>query len=566
MKKLFHEVDFCVVGGGMAGVCAAISAARHGAKVAIVQDRPVFGGNASSEIRMWIGGAAVANELYRESGIVEEIELENYYRNTSLSYTVWDSIVYEKVKAEKNIKVFLNCVAQSVEMNGDRIESVTGYQLTTETYHTIKAKIFADCSGDSVLAPLTGAEFRIGREAASEYDENIEPEVGDSKTMGMSCLIQARETTSPKKFIPPAWAYKYPDDNSLKDRPHDPSTNWWWIELGGDKDSIHDTEELRDELLKIAFGVWDHVKNYGNHGFENWELDWIGFLPGKRESRRYIGDHVVCQKEVEAAGKFDDVVAYGGWTMDNHFPEGFYYDGGHPTIYNRCPSPWGLPYRSLYSKNIANLMFAGRNISVTHAALSSSRVMGTCCLLGQAVGTAASIAVRDGITPREVPYKEIQQTLMDDDCYVPFVQKEHNPLFQRATLSHPELKSGIYRQTESGYHGAITDDGVVTMTFEKPEKISEIKLVFDSNLPREYYNMPCAMALYEPDYRTPITLVKSYVVTANVDGKEVVVAENTNNYQRHVRVPVDVTTDKLTLKMTETWGDEKFKVFGFEVK
>ena len=566
MRNLCHEVDFCVVGGGLAGVCAAISAARHGAKVAIMQDRPVFGGNASSEIRMWIGGAAVANPLYRESGIVEEIELENYYRNTSLSFSVWDSVIYEKVKAEKNIKVFLNCVAQSVTMDGDKIASVTGYQLTTETYHTIKAKLFADCSGDSVLAPLTGAEFRIGREAASEYDESIEPEVGDSKTMGMSCLIQARETTSPKKFIPPAWAYKYPDDESLKDRPHEPGTNWWWIELGGDKDSIHDTEELRDELLKIAFGVWDHVKNCGDHGFENWELDWVGFLPGKRESRRYVGDHVVCQKEVEAAGRFEDVVAYGGWTMDNHFPEGFYYDGGHPTIYNRCPSPWGLPYRSLYSKNITNLMFAGRNISTTHAALSSSRVMGTCSLLGQAVGTAASIAIRDGLTPREVPYKEIQQTLMDDDCYVPFIKKEHNPLFARAKLSHEELKSGIYRETETGYHGAITDDGIVTMTFDKPEKISEIKLVFDSNLPREYYNMPCEFALYEPDYRTPTTLVKAYTVTATVDGVEVPVVTEKNNYQRFVKIPVDVVTDKLVLKMTETWGDEKFKVFGFEVK
>ena len=211
-------------------------------------------------------------------------------------------------------------------------------------------------------------------------------------------------------------------------------------------------------------------------------------------------------------------------------------------------------------------MFAGRNISATHAALTSSRVMGTCCLIGQAVGTAASLAVRDNVSPRQVDYKELQQVLMEDDCYVPFVKKQHNPLFEKAKVSHPELKSGIYRETETGYHGAITDDGIVTLCFDQPEKISEIKLVFDSNLPREYYNMPCEYPLFEPDYRTPTTLVKSYKIFANVDGKDVEVAANTNNYQRFVRIPVDLTTDKLTLKMTETWGDEKFKILGFEVK
>lgn len=128
----------------------------------------------------------------------------------------------------------------------------------------------------------------------------------------------------------------------LKDRPHDTVTNYWWIELGGDKDSIHDTEELRDELLKIAFGVWDHMKNYGDHGVENWEMDWIGFLPGKRESRRYVGDYIITQNDVEAEGRFDDIIAYGGWTMDDHFPEGFYYDGGHPDDLPSCARRRGV--------------------------------------------------------------------------------------------------------------------------------------------------------------------------------------------------------------------------------
>jgi hypothetical protein len=220
--------------------------------------------------------------------------------------------------------------------------------------------------------------------------------------MGMSCLIQMRETDRPQPFIPPAWANKYLTDADLPHRGHEIlKTNFWWIELGGEHDSIHDTELLRDELLKVAFGVWDHIKNRGGHGAENWVLEWVGFLPGKRESRRYVGDHILTHNDIRAEGKFDDLVAYGGWTMDDHHPGGIRY-AGPPTIFHPAPSPYGIPYRSLYSRNVENLFFAGRNISATHAAMSSTRVMATCAIMGQAVGTAAAIATRDGLTPRGV--------------------------------------------------------------------------------------------------------------------------------------------------------------------
>lgn len=253
---------------------------------------------------------------------------------------------------------------------------------------------------------LSGAEFRIGREARDEFDEDIAPEIADRKTTGMSCLLQGRETTSPHTFIPPEWAYTYPDDGCFPERDHQltGNQNFWWIELGGEQDSIHDTEALRDELLKVTFGVWDHIKNQGNHNAENWALEWIGFLPGKRESRRYIGDHILMQNDIRAEGRFEDIVAYGGWTMDDHFPAGFKHPG-YPNIFHPAPSPYGIPYRSLYSKNIDNLLFAGRNISATHAALSSTRVMATCSVIGQAVGTAASIAVKNNLSPRGV-YRE----------------------------------------------------------------------------------------------------------------------------------------------------------------
>jgi len=243
----------------MAGICAAIAAARHGIKVVLLQDRPILGGNASSEIRMWICGAHGPNN--RETGILEEIQMENLYRNAIPNYSIWDSILYEKIRFEKNIKLLLNCSCTVAKMKENKIESIKGWQLTTETWHTIEARYFADCSGDSILSPLSGAEFHLGREAASEFNEDIEPEKSDKKTMGMSCLFQIRETDKPQTFIPPVWAHKYTTDEDFPARDHDIKTNYWWIELDGENDTIHDVEDLRDELLKVVFGVWNHMKN-----------------------------------------------------------------------------------------------------------------------------------------------------------------------------------------------------------------------------------------------------------------------------------------------------------------
>ena len=195
MKSIFktieHKADFCIVGGGLAGTIAALSAARSGAKVVLIQDRPMLGGNSSSEIRMWVRGAK--GEFNRETGILAEFEEENIYRNPNLAPTVWDSVLFGKVKENENITLLLNSSCLDAECENNEIKSVTAWQLTTYTYHKVYAKIFADCSGDSVLAPITGAKYRLGREAKSEYNEKFGPDVADRKTMGMSCLIQARK-------------------------------------------------------------------------------------------------------------------------------------------------------------------------------------------------------------------------------------------------------------------------------------------------------------------------------------------------------------------------------------
>ena len=374
LRKIHHEADVCVVGGGVGGMLTAISAARHGVKVALMHDRPVLGGNASSEIRMWISGAGTRVRNLQETGILEELMLDNMYTNPDRSWPMWDALLYGKVRFEPNIDLILNCACSSVKMSDSApgiIESIEGFQTTTYTIHSVSASIFCDCSGDSILAPLSGADYRVGRESAFEYGEEFGLPEADSRTMGMSLMLQCRETDHKVEFTPPSWAYRFDTDADMKNKPHDcllkPNTNFYWIELGGMGDTIHDTEEIRDELLKIAYGVWDHMKNRGDHGADNWELEWLGFLPGKRESRRYVGDYVLTQNDVENCTPFEDTVAYGGWQIDNHLPGGFFTDGGSDQgghlQKRRLSEPYPIPFRCLYSRNIRNLMFAGRNIS-----------------------------------------------------------------------------------------------------------------------------------------------------------------------------------------------------------
>ncbi len=578
MKNILHQVEFCVVGGGLAGMCAAIAAARHGTSVLLMQDRPVLGGNASSEIRMHICGARGKDN--RETGLIEEIVLENRYRNPLRNYSIWDSVLYEKVRFEPNITLLLNCSCNDAVMDGQKIKSITGWQLTTETWHTVEADLFADCSGDSILAPLTGAEVRVGRESRSEFGEGIEPPVADRRTMGMSCLIQARETDRPQSFIPPAWANVYETDADLPHRGHDLlKTNLWWIELGGEQDSIHDTESIRDELLKVAFGVWDHIKNRGAHGAENWTLDWLGFLPGKRESRRYVGDYIMTQNDVRARGRWGDLVAYGGWPMDDHHPGGIAWPG-EPTIFNPAPSPFGIPYRCLYSRNIDNLFCAGRNISVSHAALSATRVMATCATIGQAVGTAATIAVRAGLTPRGVyqsRMNKLRQTLMTDDCYLPWNVRRAPALTRRATLTassgDPEpLRNGLDRPGSSansgwrdnGWAGHVGD--WVQYVWDRPARIKHLRFVFDSDLNRPEKNQPSHYSLHDEPVGVPETLIKIFRIEALAgDGQWILVARIENNHQRLVNIALDIETTAIRFTPEATWGAMNAHLYAWDV-
>ncbi len=577
MRKVTHEADLCVIGGGLAGMCAAIAAARHGARVVLMQDRPVLGGNASSEIRMWICGAHQENN--RETGIIEELQLENLARNPAPSYAMWDAVLYTAVAYQPNLTLLLNCSCRAAVTDAGRVREVTGWQLTTETEHTVRAALFSDCSGDSVLAAMAGADFRIGREAAGEHNEDIEPPVADKRTMGQSCLLQPRETPRPQPYAPPAWAnyYASPEDLPYRTLHVGGGNNFWWIELGGEYDSIHDTEMLRHELLKVAYGVWDLVKNRGPQKDElaNWALDWVGFLPGKRESRRCLGDHILTQNDVRAEGRFDDVIAYGGWSMDDHHPGGV-ATREKPTIFHPAPAPFGVPYRSLYSRNLDNLFFAGRNISATHAAMSSTRVMATCATMGQAVGTAAALALRHGLSPRGVYQErlgELQQLLMDDDCYLPHharaVPERSRTAKLTATEGDPEpLRNGVDRPREGRDNGWTGSVGAsVTYAFASPAPLRQARLILDSDLNRQTKNMPCSFLLNVENRTAPATLVKDFRLEAQApSGEWSEVARVTDNTQRLVRVPLDVTARAIRFVPESTRGSEKAHVFAFDVR
>jgi len=434
-----------VIGGGMAGVCAAISAARLGCNVALIQDRPVLGGNSSSEIRVSIGGAEGHGHKHaRESGIIEELRIEDRFRNHNRDVngeinSVWDMILLEWIWKEKNIKLYLNTTARRVlKDDANLIKSVIAEQLGTGKTLRFDGDIFIDCSGDGQIAADAGADFRMGRESLHEHNESLAPEKADSFTLGSSLLFQSVDVGRPVEFKPPDWAYDYPTDKSLPFRhPSRIRSGFWWIEYGGMLNTIKDNDEIRNELWKHLYGVWDHIKNHGDHGAENYALDWIGAIPGKRESRRFLGDHILTQSDLEQRVLFEDRVAYGGWPIDLHPPAGIYHSG-RPAEFNPV-GLYSIPFRCLYSRNIDNLMIAGRHISVTHVALGSPRLIATCAIEGQAVGTAASLCKKYNAKPRDI-YKhhigELQQQLLKDDCYIIKMKNEdENDLARNAIVT-----------------------------------------------------------------------------------------------------------------------------------
>ncbi len=428
MRTRSETSDIVVIGGGLAGVSAAVAAARLGSRVSLITNRPMLGGNSSSEIRVWVVGATAhgRQRFARETGIMGELFLENQFRNPEGNPYYWDQTVLDIVRAEANITLHLNTDVRDVEMtpiDPNRIASVTGWTMGSEILTRFDAPVFIDCTGDGLVGSLAGAEHRVGREARSTYDEAWAPEQADDELLGSSLFFYTKDAGRAEKFIPPSIAKDISQTPILANRiirTGDNGCDYWWIEWGGELDTVADNESIRDELWGLAYGIWDYIKNSGKFDAENLTLEWVGSIPGKREYRRFVGDYTLTQNDILQQTRFEDAVAFGGWSIDLHPVEGAYAEtAGARQRYS--DGVYDIPFRCLYSRNITNLLFAGRNISASHVAFGSTRVMATCSSLGQAAGTGAALAVSLGISPREVAashLKDLQDTLARTDASV----------------------------------------------------------------------------------------------------------------------------------------------------
>ena len=536
--KIHHlKCEILVAGGGPAGVCCALAAARCGADVILCQDRSVLGGNASSEVRMHIVGANGTGRFdrgkaleveAREGGIIEEIRLENCVRNPQRSAAVFDLILYDKCRSEPKLTLLLNTTVTDAVVQNRSICEVVAERPSTEECFRIEAAIYVDCTGDGRLAFEAGATFMEGRENRQQFGEHLAQATADTHRLGSTILLQARKHECEMPFVAPTWARQFSrDDFKLRlyavPGEEEPSYEYgyWWAEWGGTLDTIKDNEQIRDELLAIALGIWDHVKNGPpeapalNQQAANWALDWIGFLPGKRESRRFIGHHILAEQDVLESSPADDAIAFGGWSIDLHPPEGV--DAVEQPPCEQHPVPWlfDIPLRCCVSRDLDNLMFAGRNQSATHVAFASTRVMATCAVTGQGVGTTAGFAVTRGIGLGELIHdrraiNQVQQRLLRDDAFLiglPHREAHDVAPKSRITASSSQeagppinVISGLTRSVhgergvppdrrDTGTHRWMSDPSAgfpawVMFEWEQAVRLAGVRLVFDTGMHR----------------------------------------------------------------------------------
>ena len=605
------EYDVVVIGGGMSGICAALAAARHGARTALVHDRHVLGGNASSEIRMHICGASenLAKPDLEESGILHEIMLDNKSRNDYYNFSIWDMVLFSTVKRQKNLTVYLSTAMESCEMGeGSTIRSIDAYQLTTETHWKISGKVFIDCTGNATLGYYAEAEFRTGSEGRDEFGEPDAPGQPNKERMGNTLLFKAVDRGHPVAFKKPDFARTFTEEE-LKYRTHSAvhgaqikgevdkayvrmtsfSTSsvdygYWWIELPGETDDIIDEyEQIRDELVSCIYGIWDHLKNGGDHGAENYDLEWVGMLPGSREGRRLIGDYILNENDILSNRQFEDAVAYGGWPMDIHTAKGLYDFDELPSRVISFDGAYTIPYRSYYSKNISNLMMAGRDISASKMAMGSTRVMGTCAVGGQAVGTAAALCIKYDCDPRgaQEHMRELQQMLLKDDAYIPGIWNEDpKDLARRAKVTATSAREGCppenvingISRDEDGHRNlwisgkGRTEGEMLTLHLADRQPVSEVHLTFDSN-----FHYPIKITLSrkrqaQQRIGVPPELIRDYTVTLWQGDKKAAKQTVTENVQRKNIVTFPTTEcDGVTVMVHKTNGSNEAHIYEIRV-
>lgn len=446
-KKLYY--DYVVVGGGLPGICAAIAAARLGLKTALIHNRGYIGGNAGAEVLVAVNGATGTSEFNffsREDGIIEEILLENLHRNPAGNRYIWDALLMDMIYREPNIDLYLNTTVYGARTEDGRIVSVSAVSSVAEEQYEFFAGIFTDDTGDGTLGYLAGAEYRKGREGKAQFGEQIAPDEPDDWVLPSTLIFMGKDTGRPVPYIAPEFAMDIRQTKLLSGRvipPDNFANNQWYYELGGDKDQTHDYQEILAQHRAFVYGVWDYIKNSGKFNAENYDLEYVSSMPGKREWRRLSGDVILTENDIVNQTQFEDVIAYGGWSIDLHALEGIFSDD----LQNRhyvLNGIFRIPFRCCYSRNVENLLIASRCLSVSHVAHGSTRLIATLSMIGQAVGTAAWLCSKNNISPRQLYKKELQrlQRLLtrDDHTVTGIPYRDPEDLAQTAQVRASSVK------------------------------------------------------------------------------------------------------------------------------
>lgn len=512
--------DMVIIGGGLAGVCAAISAARLNKQVALVQNRSVLGGNSSSEIRVWVSSATKhgVNRYARETGIMGELFVENQFRNIDGNPYIWDALLMEKVHNEDNIELFLETDIHEVVMERSSICSVKGYMQGSERQINFEAPFFIDATGDGTIGFLAGNDFMLGREAKETFNESLAPEEADSELMGSTLLFYTKEENHPVKYVAPSFAEQIEKTSILKNRiirSGDKGANYWWIEWGGEKDILHENGEIRGKLNGIIYGIWDYIKNSGKFDADHLTLEWVGTVPGKREYRRLVGDYILKQQDIEEQKYFEDAIGFGGWSIDLHPAKGIYNENGgaHHAV---ADGVYSIPYRMLYSNKVENLFMAGRDVSASHVAFGGIRIMGTCALMGEAVGTAAAMAVTKKCSPKKIYtdyLQEFQQLLLKNDASLIGVKSlDSRDLVSKGKITSSQSLKKINTYTNSFKEYELIND--VAISFPVKPYFTGLKLLYSSHQETEL-----TVELWEtgkPQNYIPHKLIKTKTIILKV--------------------------------------------------
>ena len=608
MKKQIQEkYDFCVVGGGFTGLCAAIAAARGGAKTVLIHDRPVLGGNGSSEIRMHICGASanMKKPELTEGGIIHELMLENKRLNDSYSFSIWDAVLFNAAKREKNLTLHLNTAMHEATAEAGRVKEISCYQLTTEKHIRISADFFADCTGNGTLATFVDAKYRTGSEGKEEYSEPHAPDAPNNKRMGNTLLFKATNKGKPVEFIPPVEIMHFTEDQ-LKYRKHSPEISkeilektteeerrvmysgyaqdygYWWIEVPGEEeDIVGEYEKIRDQLVKAIYGVWNHIKNEGQHGADNLELQWVGMLPGTRESRRIECDYMLTENDILENRFFPDTVVCGGWDIDNH--TGLFAYDEKPALTYPVDGSYGIPYRSYLVRDFENLFVGGRCMGASKLAMSSTRVMGTCAVGGQAIGTAAAqLCAKGAVNIRDIDINCLQNQLLCDDCYLPELKNSDEKDFARDAsvrassfaegYEAENVTNGISRAlggSSNAWHSSkMKEDSPewLSLSLKGVKEVSRVQITFDSNFNIEKKITISSTRQAQQVTGVPAELVKDFEIELILDGKCIEKRKVTQNYLRLVRVDFPPTRcDSVRINLISTNGVGEARIFELRI-